>query len=107
MSSGYLYIGCNGQVAAINPGDGREMWRTKLKSGLLSATTHKEVCLLEHEGRLYAGCFGHLFCLEAGSGRILWHNELKGMGYTGVTLAMADKAVQYVVGHDQPRSTSD
>jgi outer membrane protein assembly factor BamB len=92
----YLYIGCNGTVAAIDPRTGYEAWRTPLQSGVFGATRRQDICLLEDQGRIYAGCNGHLFALDGKTGRILWNNELKGMGYNDVTLAMAGKSVQMV-----------
>lgn len=105
MSSSLLYIACNATVAAIDPGEGREVWRTKLGTGgLFAGTTGQDVCLLEDDGRLFAGCGGHLFCLDAGTGAVLWHNDLKGLGFNDVTLAMAGKSVQYVSSHSQTHS---
>jgi len=107
MTFSYLFIACNGHVAAVNPTDGSEAWRTRLKPGIMSATSHEDVCILEHENRLYAGCGGHLFCLDASSGKILWHNDLKGMGYNNVTLAMAGKSIQFVTRHTHAQSSND
>jgi outer membrane protein assembly factor BamB len=95
----YLYIGCNGHVAAISIETGQEIWRRELSTGFFSATGHQDVCILEHQGRVYAGCYGHLFALDANTGDILWHNELKGMGYNDVTLAIAGRSVQFVSTH--------
>jgi outer membrane protein assembly factor BamB len=106
MPAEYLFIGCNGHVAAVKPGDGREVWRTRLMPGILSATTHHDVCILEHADCVYAGCSGHLFCLDASSGRILWHNDLKGMGYNDVTLAMAGKLIQFVAKYTHTENTT-
>lgn len=103
-ASSYLFIGCNGNVAAIDPTSGSEIWRTPLATSLLSATTHEDVCILEHEGRVFAGCHGHLFCLDAGTGHVLWHSDLRGMGYNEVTLAIAGKAVQFVSQHTRSSS---
>ncbi len=101
----YLYIGCNGVVAAVDPETGREKWRTELRTGsLLGGNSKTDVCVLEHEGRVYAGAHGHLFCLDAKGGRIRWTNELKGMGYNDVTLAMAGKSVQFVSSHTHTTS---
>lgn len=94
----YLYIGCNSQVAAIDPNSGQEVWRTPLETGFFGATT-QDVCLLEHEGKVFAGCYGHLFALDGRTGEVLWHNELEGMGYNDVTLAMVGKSIQYVSSH--------
>ena len=106
MASQNLYIGSNGHVAAIDPRDGRDVWRTRLGSSVLSATTRQDVCVLEHEGRVFAGCNGHLFCLDAASGELLWHNELDGLGHNDVTLAIAGKSIQFVATHTHSHSSS-
>ena len=83
-------------MAAIDPQTGDELWRTSLSEGLFSSTGTSDVTVLQHEGRVYAGCFGHLFCLDARTGEKLWHNPLNGWGHNDVTLAIGDKAVQFV-----------
>ena len=103
MPQANLFIGTNGHIVAIDPGNGQEKWRTRLGSGMLSPTTRQDVCVLEHEGRVFAGSFGHLFCLDAQSGHILWQNELDGLGHNDVTLAIAGKSIQFVATHTQSR----
>lgn len=69
----HIIIGLGGHVAAIDPGSGVEIWRTKLRgSGF--------VTILQTDERVYAGAGGQLFCLDASSGSILWSNPLKGLG---------------------------
>lgn len=100
----YLFIGCNGTVAAIDPESGNEVWRTALQGGFFSSTTRQDICLIEDRGIVYAGCNGHLFALDARNGGIYWQNELRGLGYNDVTMAMAGKSVQMVtrdVHHDR------
>ena len=92
----HLYIGSNGNVAAIEIGTGTEIWRTKLKPGLLSATSYADVTVLDHDGKVFAGSNGHLFCLDANSGEILWHNELEGLGHNDVTLSIGGRSIQVV-----------
>jgi hypothetical protein len=89
-----LFVGCNGKVAAIDLTTGAELWRTKLKSGVLSATSLEDVAVLDQGDKVYAGCNGHLFCLNATTGEILWHNQLEGMGYNDVTLSIDGRSVQ-------------
>lgn len=97
MAEEALYVGCNGHVAGISVAEGTELWRTKLSTDeLLASTSYQDVCLLEHEGRIYAGSSGYLFCLDAASGQIFWRNDLKGLGHNEVTLAMRGKSVQLV-----------
>jgi outer membrane protein assembly factor BamB len=68
-----LFIGVGGNVVAIDPATGDEIWRQKLKS-----TTFVTVMLAGN--RVYAGAGGELFCLDAESGEIVWNNKLKGLG---------------------------
>lgn len=53
MSKDNLFIGCNGQVSALDPETGTELWRTPLspsfKSGV--ATTDQDVTVLAHGAR--------------------------------------------------------
>ena len=91
-----LIIGTNGNVAAIDPATGRELWRTSLKTGgLISPTTYEDVSVLLKDGLVFAGCCGHLFCLNAASGDILWHNSLSGMGHNDISLAIEGVSVQF------------
>ena len=91
-----LVIGSNGYVAAIDVTTGSELWRTKLQTGVFSATAHADVSVLVQDNFVFAGSHGHLFCLDAENGTILWHNELKGMGYNDVALAMQNVSVQFL-----------
>lgn len=102
----YLYIGCNGHVVAINPGDGEEVWRTPLTAGIFGTTAFTDVCVLEHEGTVFAGSSGHLFALDGANGEILWHNNLPGLGHNDVTLTIAGKAVQFASTRSQGDSSS-
>lgn len=91
-----LLIGSNGFVAAIDVTAGSELWRTKLQTGVFTATAHSDVSVLVQGGFVFAGSRGHLFCLDLENGSILWHNELKGMGYNDVALAMQNVSVQFL-----------
>ena len=90
-----LYIGCNGQVSAIDPQTGEELWRTKLKPGVISATNYEDVSVIVRDGVIYAGCNGHLFALSP-DGRILWHNPLKGIGFNDISMAFEGQSIQYI-----------
>ncbi|MCU0635964.1 MAG: PQQ-like beta-propeller repeat protein [Gemmatimonadaceae bacterium] len=68
-----LHIGIHSHVLAIDPRDGTEVWRTKLKASAY-VTLHRAGDVL------YAGAAGELFCLDAATGAIRWHNKLKGLG---------------------------
>jgi len=91
-----LIIGSNGYVAAIDVMDGREIWRTRLQTGVFTATSHSDVSVLVLDKFVLAGSRGHLFCLDVENGSILWHNELQGMGYNDVSLAMQNVSVQFL-----------
>jgi outer membrane protein assembly factor BamB len=91
-----LIIGSNGHVAAIDVTDGRELWRTKLQTGVFSTTARSDVSVLVQDKFVFAGSHGHLFCLDVETGAILWHNELQGMGYNDVSLAMQNVSVQFL-----------
>ena len=91
-----LIIGSNGYVAAIDVMDGRELWRTRLQTGVFTATSHSDVSVLVQDGFIFAGSRGNLFCLDVESGSILGNNELKGMGYNDVSLAMQNVSVQFL-----------
>ena len=101
-----LIIGSNGYVAAIDLMDGRELWRTKLQTGVFAATTNQDVSVLVQGGFIFAGSRGHLFCLDVESGSILWKNELKGMGYNDVSLAMQNVSVQFLQKVERSSSPS-
>ena len=98
-----LYIGTNGHVLAIDPASGVEMWRTKLMSGIFSATAAQDVSVLDLGEKLFAGSNGHLFCLSAQTGEVLWHNELQGLGNNDVTLSIGGRSIQVMhkVHHHQ------
>lgn len=70
----YLILGINGYVVAIKKEDGREIWRTKLKSGSITVVSSDQT-------HVYAASSGHLFCLDKATGKQVWTNPLKGLGY--------------------------
>lgn len=87
----FLYIGCNGYVAALDPSTGVEAWRVPLPAG-----SGQNVTVIEHEGALYVGVLGNVYGIDAATGEIVWHNGLEGMGYGDVTLSIDGKSVQFV-----------
>ena len=90
-----LYIGSNGHVSAIDVNTGQEIWRRKLKEGLLNSTSYEDVAVIVRDGIIYAGCSGHLFALSP-QGEILWHNPLKGLGHNDISLAFEGQSIQYL-----------
>ncbi|MFZ4576469.1 MAG: PQQ-binding-like beta-propeller repeat protein [Phycisphaerales bacterium] len=79
-----LYIGSSKFVAALDPANGREIWRTQLPKGSMSNV----VSLLVRGDDLYVGRGGFVWCLNRQTGQVIWENGLKGMGYSFVTLAV-------------------
>ena len=72
-TSQVLFIGIGGQVVAIDPATGTEIWRRKLKS-----QTYVTVAFDGHS--LFAGCGGELYGLDPATGEIRWHNKLPRLG---------------------------
>ncbi len=68
-----LYIAVGGHAVCIDPRNGDEIWRTKLK-GASYAT------IAVTNGQVLAAASGELFSLHPRTGDILWHNKLKGLG---------------------------
>lgn len=101
-----LIIGSNGYVAAIDLTDGRELWRTRLQTGVFAATNSQDVSVLVQGGFVFAGSHGNLFCLDVESGSIVWSNELSGMGYNDVSLAMQNVSVQFLQKVERSSSSS-
>ena len=80
-----LYVGTNGFVAALDPGTGEELWRTKLpKCGGIGAP----VVMLIKGQQLFAAAGGRAWCLDRRTGSVIWQNGLPKMGYHVVLLAM-------------------
>lgn len=80
-----LFLGINGYVVCINKQDGKELWRTKLKSSSITNVYYENSLIYAHAG-------GHLYCVHAKSGEIQWENELKGLGYGTCIIAGADSS---------------
>ena len=92
-TSDTVFVGVKGHVVAFSKSDGRQLWKTKLRSGLTVAGDRFVTVLAEPE-RVYAHTYGELFCLNAWTGEQLWSNELAGLGY--------DIAMLAVVGASSP-----
>ena len=96
MEKDLLIIGCNGYVSAIHAGNGQELWRTKLRDGVLGGSGGKDVSVLIDGEHIFAGCYGRIYALDAATGKVLWDNDLKGMGYNEVALAKQGTSTQYI-----------
>ena len=77
-TSGRLFIGIGGHVAAIDASTGQEQWRTRIATS--SVTTVAVVA-----GGLYGAAQGVLSRLDPATGAVLWTNKLRGLGYGVVT----------------------
>lgn len=75
-----LFVGIKDVVIALNPGDGSEAWRTKLKGGDF-------VTVLWDGENLFAANNGEVFRLDPASGVIVWTNPMKGLRTGVVSLA--------------------
>ena len=91
-----LIIGTNGYVSAIDSATGQELWRTKLRDGLLGGSRGFDVSVLVEGNTIYAGCYGRIYALNTGDGAILWSNGLEGLGYNEVALAKTGTSIQYI-----------
>ena len=107
MEKDLLIIGCNGYVSAINAGNGQELWRTKLREGIMGGSRGNEVSVLIDGDQIYAGCYGRIYALSTATGKILWDNDLKGMGYNDVALARQGTSTQYITRVEQTTSTNN
>ncbi|MFT3826576.1 MAG: PQQ-binding-like beta-propeller repeat protein [Chitinophagaceae bacterium] len=108
MQKDILIIGCNGYVSAISANTGEELWRTKLREGILGGSRGCDVSVLIDGDKIFAGCYGHIHALRASDGEILWSNNLKGMGYNEVSLARQGTSTQFItrVEHTDPGSSN-
>src|SRR6476620_934559 len=96
MQRDILIIGCNGFVAAVLTNSGEELWRTKLRDGILGGSRGSDVSVLIDDNQVYAGCFGRIYALDLNDGKVLWSNELKGMGFNEVALARQGTNTQFI-----------
>ena len=46
MQKDILIIGCNGYVSAVHANTGQELWRTKLRDGMLGGSRGSDVSVL-------------------------------------------------------------
>lgn len=96
MQKDILIIGCNGYVAAIDTIAGKEIWRTKLREGMLGGSRGNDVSVLVADSKVLAGCNGRIYGLNIADGSILWSNDLEGIGFNEVALAMQGVHTQYI-----------
>lgn len=75
-----LYIGIKNCVLCLAKRNGKQIWRTKLRSSTL-------VNVVVDEDLVYAYAHGHLYCLDANTGDLIWENTLPGLGYSHCIIA--------------------
>jgi len=107
MQKDMLIIGCNGFVSAILANTGEELWRTKLRDGMLGGSRGFDVSVLIDGEQVFAGCYGRIYSLNASTGEILWSNELKGMGFNEVALARQGTNTQFITRVEQRTTNSN
>jgi outer membrane protein assembly factor BamB len=83
MSEKVLFVGTKGTVTAIDKTNGKEIWRTHLKSSSF-------VIIALDDDQIYAHTNGELFCLNKKTGKQLWKNGLSGLGYGLATVVIND-----------------
>lgn len=106
MEKNILIIGCNGFVSAILVNNGQELWRTKLRDGVLGGSRGYDVSVLIDGDQIYAGCYGRIYALKTSTGEILWANDLKGMGFNEVALARQGNNTQFITRVEHTSSSS-
>jgi outer membrane protein assembly factor BamB len=106
MQKDLLIIGCNGFVSDIHTNNGEELWRTKLREGLLGGSRGSDVSVLIDGDQIYAGCHGRIYALRTSDGQILWSNELKGMGFNEVALARQGTNTQFITRVEHTTTTN-
>ena len=102
-----LIIGCNGYVSAILANDGQELWRTKLREGIIGGSRGSDVSVLIDGNQVFAGCHGRIYALRASDGEILWANEMKGLGFNEVALARQGTNTQFITRVEQNTTNSN
>jgi len=107
MQKDLLIIGCNGFVSAIHANNGEELWRTKLREGLLGGSRGSDVSVLIDGDQIYAGCHGRIYALRTADGQILWSNDLKGMGFNEVALARQGTNTQFITRVEHTSTTNN
>jgi outer membrane protein assembly factor BamB len=83
-----LFISTGKHVCALDPVNGKELWRTQLhKMGVV-------VSLLFSDGRLYAAGAGNVYGIDPLNGKILWNNGLPGTGFGAVIMTREGSDLQ-------------
>ena len=101
-----IYCGTNGHVFALDVKDGKEVWRTKLKTKFVfNAASSGDVTVILVNDVLIASCNGHIWGLKPETGQILWHNDLPSLGNRFITMCTSNVSIQYVHGQSSDHQT--
>lgn len=85
MNQELFFVGIKHSVVALDPREGREVWRTKLKGSSF-------VTVLWDGEALLAASQGEVFRLDPASGAVVWQNPMKGLGLGLVSMASSRRA---------------
>ncbi len=73
----------------IDKRDGKELWRTKLKSSTITNVYYEDDQVFAYSG-------GHLVCLNIRDGSVVWTNPLKGLGYSTCIMASEQQSASVI-----------
>jgi outer membrane protein assembly factor BamB len=82
-----ILLGLKGRVMALSRSTGREVWSTRIPSGMCKADF---LTMVVHDQQVFVYGRGHISALNLLTGEVLWTNELPGMGYDLGSLAIPD-----------------
>lgn len=94
-----LFLGINNHVICVNKKDGREFWKTKLRSSTITNVYYEANNVFAYSG-------GHLFCLDAQNGSVVWENQLKGLGYGTCIIASEHQSSAVIASQVATQQTS-
>ncbi|WP_298633631.1 PQQ-binding-like beta-propeller repeat protein [uncultured Umboniibacter sp.] len=84
-----LFLGIKSHVVCIDKRDGKELWRTKLKSSTITNVYYEDDQVFAYSG-------GHLVCLNIRDGSVVWTNPLKGLGYSTCIMASEQQSASVI-----------
>lgn len=95
----WLYIGIKGSVLCLAKRNGKEIWRTNLRSSVL-------VNVVVDGDLVYAYARGHLYGLDANTGDLIWENPLPGLGYGHCIIATKDSQTAVIAAQQIQAATA-
>ncbi|RMA80970.1 PQQ-binding-like beta-propeller repeat protein [Umboniibacter marinipuniceus] len=84
-----LFLGIKSHVVCLDKRDGKELWRTKLKTSTVTNVYYEN-------DQVFAYAGGHLFCLSTLDGKIVWTNTLKGLGFSTCIIASEQQSTSVI-----------